>query len=455
MQSRAFKNKTVAVFGLGKSGLSTAKCLLEGGARVVAWDDNDARRAEVQKLGAEITLFTEGVFEDVAALVLSPGVPLTYPEPHPVVELAKAANVPIIGDVEIFLKERSGGKLIGITGTNGKSTTTALIHHMLEYADRKVAVGGNIGTPVMDLPDLGADGIYVLELSSYQLDLTPNWQADVAVLLNITPDHLDRHGDMAGYAAVKKKIFQNQQMGSFAVLNADDALCEQIAGDIDQDAGAAQVLISTTRRLPNGVSVLDGVLEDASSDNHIWQIDISDVETLRGQHNWQNAAAAVAVCRAVGLSDHEIASGLKSFEGLPHRMEFVAEKDGVKFINDSKATNADAAEKSLKAYENIHWIAGGRGKAGGIASLAPLFDRVVHAYLIGEDASNFALTLEGKVPYTVCGTLDKAVVAATNAAMSERAATVLLAPAAASFDQFPSFEARGDRFRELVMEVIK
>ena len=455
MQSRAFKNKTVAVFGLGKSGLSTAKCLLEGGARVVAWDDNDARRAEVQKLGAEITLFTEGVFEDVAALVLSPGVPLTHPEPHPVVELAKAANVPIIGDVEIFLKERSGGKLIGITGTNGKSTTTALIHHMLEYADRKVAVGGNIGTPVMDLPDLGADGIYVLELSSYQLDLTPNWQADVAVLLNITPDHLDRHGDMAGYAAVKKKIFQNQQMGSFAVLNADDALCEQIAGDIDQDAGAAQVLISTTRRLPNGVSVLDGVLEDASSDNHIWQIDISDVETLRGQHNWQNAAAAVAVCRAVGLSDHEIASGLKSFEGLPHRMEFVAEKDGVKFINDSKATNADAAEKSLKAYENIHWIAGGRGKAGGIASLAPLFDRVVHAYLIGEDASNFALTLEGKVPYTVCGTLDKAVVAATNAAMSERAATVLLAPAAASFDQFPSFEARGDRFRELVMEVIK
>jgi len=455
MQSRAFKNKTVAVFGLGKSGLSTAKRLLEGGARVVAWDDNDARRAEVQKLGAEITLFTEGVFEDVAALVLSPGVPLTHPEPHPVVELAKAANVPIIGDVEIFLKERSGGKLIGITGTNGKSTTTALIHHMLEYADRKVAVGGNIGTPVMDLPDLGADGIYVLELSSYQLDLTPNWQADVAVLLNITPDHLDRHGDMAGYAAVKKKIFQNQQMGSFAVLNADDALCEQIAGDIDQDAGAAQVLISTTRRLPNGVSVLDGVLEDASSDNHIWQIDISDVETLRGQHNWQNAAAAVAVCRAVGLSDHEIASGLKSFEGLPHRMEFVAEKDGVKFINDSKATNADAAEKSLKAYENIHWIAGGRGKAGGIASLAPLFDRVVHAYLIGEDASNFALTLEGKVPYTVCGTLDKAVVAATNAAMSERAATVLLAPAAASFDQFPSFEARGDRFRELVMEVIK
>ncbi len=451
MHSRTFKNKTVAVFGLGNSGLSTAKCLLEGGAKVIAWDDNDDRRNAAQKLGASVTMFTEAVMKEAVALVLSPGVPLTHPEPHPVVEMATAAGVSIIGDVEIFLKERRGGRVVGITGTNGKSTTTALIHHMFAHAGRSVAMGGNIGTPVMDLPELSDDGIYVLELSSYQLDLTPSWQADAAVLLNITPDHLDRHGDMAGYAAVKKKVFQHQQDGSFAVLNADDALCTQIARDIASEAEAQQILISTKQRLSNGVSVLNGLLEDASSPNHIWQTDISDIETLRGQHNWQNAAAAVAVCRAMGLSDHEIASGLNSFGGLAHRMEFITEKDGVKYINDSKATNADAAEKSLSAYDNIYWIVGGRGKAGGIAPLAPLFERVTHAYLIGEDASNFALTLEGQVPYTVCGTLDKAVADASAAATSNAPATVLLAPAAASFDQFPSFEARGDRFRELVL----
>ncbi len=452
MESRAYQNKGVAVFGLGKSGLSTAKHLHDGGARVVAWDDNEERQQRARDLGLHVEEISTDVMASCDFLLLSPGVPLTHPVPHPVVELAKEAGVEIIGDIEVFLKEKSAGKVIGITGTNGKSTTTALIHHMLKHSGRDVAMGGNIGTPVLELPRLDEDGFYVLELSSYQLDLTPSWHADAAVLLNVTPDHLDRHGDMAGYAAVKKKIFQNQTPADIAITNHDNPVCVEIANDLGAADQALLVEISTEHALEHGVYALDRVITDNGPNGGSATFSLDGVEALRGKHNWQNAAAAIAVCRAMGLSDQEILGGLQSFGGLSHRMELVAIKDGVHYVNDSKATNADAAEKSLAAYNNIFWIAGGLGKAGGIQPLAPYFDRIKHAFLIGKDATEFALTLEGHVPYTVCGTLDKAVSDARAMANEAGNATVLLAPAAASFDQFPSFEARGDAFRQLVEE---
>ncbi|MBE7636683.1 UDP-N-acetylmuramoyl-L-alanine--D-glutamate ligase [Sneathiella sp. P13V-1] len=452
MESRAYQNKGIAVFGLGKSGLSTAKHLHDGGARVVAWDDNQDRQQQAKDIGLTVKEITAGLMAECDFLLLSPGVPLTHPAPHPVVELAHAAGVQIIGDIEVFLKEKTAGKVIGITGTNGKSTTTSLIHHMLKHAGRDVAMGGNIGTPVLELPRLSENGFYVLELSSYQLDLTPSWHGDAAVLLNVTPDHLDRHGDMAGYAAVKKKIFQNQSSADIAVINHDNVVCAAIVNDLGGVDQAVLVEISTEQNLESGIFAKEETITDNSPGGNGAEFSLAGVEALRGKHNRENAAAAVAVCRAMGLTDIEIASGLLSFGGLSHRMEMVAIKNGVRYVNDSKATNADAAEKSLATYENIFWIAGGLGKAGGIKPLVPYFDRITHAFLIGKDATEFALTLEGHVPYTVCGTLDKAVEQARQQAVQSKNATVLLAPAAASFDQFPSFEARGDRFRQLVEE---
>jgi UDP-N-acetylmuramoylalanine--D-glutamate ligase len=455
MDSHAFENKHIAVFGLGKSGLVTAERLNSGKAHVVVWDDDKSRREEAKTKGLQVKDLVTESWPETDALVLSPGVPLTHPSPHPVVDIAKKAGASVVGDIEIFLKEKQAGKIIGITGTNGKSTTSALIEHLLASAGKSVALGGNIGTPVMDLPQLPEDGAYVLELSSYQLDLTPSWKADIAILLNITPDHLDRHGDMAGYAAVKCRIFQHQISNDVAIVDADDPICAAIIGELSKHSTAQVIPISVFHPVDNGVYVIDGFLTNDSQGNQTPVANISDIDSLQGRHNWQNAAAAVAAVSKLGLATEQIEAGLKSFGGLAHRMENVGRIKQVKFINDSKATNAEATEKALTSFNEIFWIAGGREKAGGIKQLSPHFGRVREAFLIGEATENFSRELDGKVKYTVCKDLGEATTLAAKAAKKASVeAVVLLSPAAASFDQFCSFEARGDSFRASVNNLI-
>jgi len=452
MKSHAYRNKEIAIFGLGKSGLATASRLHEGHARVAVWDDQEGRREEAASKGVPVADYREKDWSNIDALVLSPGVPLTHPEPHDVVKKAQNSNIPVVGDVEIFLNEKTDGKIVGITGTNGKSTTSSLIHHILDANEQETALGGNIGTPVMDLEQLSAEGTYVLELSSYQLDLTPSWHADIAVILNVTPDHLDRHGNLEHYAEVKERIFQKQNVSDVAVINSDDPICQKMAEKILKSNPQKVVPISVTKELKAGVFVLNGMLHDRSQPGLDWQLDIRDIDRLRGVHNWQNAAAAVAVCRALGLSNEQIEQGLKSFGGLAHRMEQILKTGNVRFVNDSKGTNAEATEKALASFDTIFWICGGIAKAGGIEPLRPLFNRVKKAFLIGEAADEFAESLEGSVPFERSGTLEQAVLEAKKAAeASGEDCVVLLSPAAASFDQFPSFEARGDAFRKLVL----
>ena len=455
MESHAFENKNIAVFGLGKSGLATAERLNIGNAHVFVWDDNQGRRELALSKGLEVKDLVSEAWPATDTLILSPGVPLTHPTPHPVVGIALNAGVEIVGDIEVFLKEKQAGRIVGITGTNGKSTTSALIDHLLASAGQPVALGGNIGTPVMDLPHLPDDGTYVLELSSYQLDLTPSWKADIAILLNITPDHLDRHGDMAGYASVKCRIFQDQSTTGIAIVDVDAPICAAIASELKLYSKAKIVPISVTHPVEGGVHVIDGLLSDLSHGDQSWTIDISNIASLRGRHNWQNAAAAVAAASHLGLTPDQIETGLRSFGGLAHRMENVGSLDHVTFVNDSKATNAEAAEKALTSFNDIFWIAGGRQKAGGIKQLSPYFDRIREAFLIGEASERFAQELDGKVSYSICKDLGEATKAAAQAAQKlPSESIVLLSPAAASFDQFTSFEARGDAFRIFVNDLI-
>jgi UDP-N-acetylmuramoylalanine--D-glutamate ligase len=441
----AFRGRSVAVVGLARSGMAAARALAAGGARVAAWDDAEQRRRAapfpmVDPMTADLG--------DLAALVLSPGIPLTHPAPHPVVRRAQEAHVEVIGDVELLFRQRLGAAVVGITGTNGKSTTTALIGHMLASAGRPAQVGGNIGAAVLDLDPLSAGGTYVIELSSFQIDLTPSLACDVAVLLNLTPDHLDRHGDMQGYVAVKRRIFDHA--GGTAVIGVDDEYGRRIAADLTARGGRRVVPISVERPLDRGIAVLGGRV--SIDGRPAPAIDLTRAAALIGTHNHQNAAAAIAVGLALGLGLDAIAEGLATFPGLAHRLERIATVNGVAYINDSKATNADAAGKALAAFDGIYWIAGGKPKAGGIAPLADLFPRIRKAFLIGEAAEGFARTLEGKVPFEIAGTLDRAVDAAGAAA--ERAGgrpVVLLSPACASYDQFKDFEARGEAFRALVL----
>ncbi|MGQ3070554.1 MAG: UDP-N-acetylmuramoyl-L-alanine--D-glutamate ligase [Ferrovibrionaceae bacterium] len=438
-----FENRDVVVFGLARSGIAAAKALIAGGARVHAWDDGAAGRERAVAAGLDLTDWRGLDLAGMAAVVLAPGVPLTHPQPHELVVAAKAAGVPVIGDIELFVGAIDPSRLIGITGTNGKSTTTALIGHVIKAAGLPVAVGGNIGTAVFDLPALPMRGAYVVELSSYQLDLTPSWTARVGVLSNITPDHLDRHGDMAHYAEVKSHIFH--RVGT-AVCGVDDDYCRAIAARLDGN------LVSVSVGGTAQVSVRDGVLHDGPD----VVLDLKLLPALPGAHNWQNAALAYAACRAFGLGRADIVAGLASFPGLAHRMERLAEIGGIVFINDSKATNADAAEKALVCYDDIYWIAGGRAKVGGIEQLKPHLSRVRRAFLIGEATEDFARTIGDAAPVTRCGTLAAAVPAAFAAARAEgiAGAVVMLSPACASFDQFSDFEARGDAFRHLVQALV-
>ncbi|MEO0983215.1 MAG: UDP-N-acetylmuramoyl-L-alanine--D-glutamate ligase [Pseudomonadota bacterium] len=453
-----YAGRDVAVFGLGRTGLSAAKALMAGGARVHAWDDNEDTRAKAIEAGVPLDDINKRDWQGFAALVLSPGVPYKFPQPHRVVRMAEMVNVPVVGDMELFaravlsLPERGRPKIVGITGTNGKSTTTALIGHILKEAGRDVRVGGNIGTGVLDMAPLHAHAIYVLELSSYQLDLVKSLHCDVAVWLNLSPDHLDRHGGMDGYIAAKKRIFNNQTARDWAIVGVDDLHSQSVAMERSASGPARVAQISAEFALGHGVSAIEGRLFDCLSGKALRAGDLRDAAALPGRHNHQNAAAAYAACRALGVDSQVIMAAIDTFPGLPHRLEVAGVVDGVRFINDSKATNAQAAEHALKAFPKVYWIAGGRAKSGGIDELEPLFPRVAKAYLIGEAQDDLAASLKGKAPTEKCGDLERAVRKAhADAAQSGEAdPVVLLSPACASFDQFTDFEARGDAFKAAV-----
>lgn len=459
----SFAGHEVAVFGLGASGRSTCRALLAGGARVAAWDDGEAGRAAVAADGAHIVDLSAADWTRFAALVLAPGVPLTHPEPHWTVQRARAAGVEVIGDIELFFRERArlapSSEVVCITGTNGKSTTTALIAHVLAAAGVDVRMGGNIGVPVLDLEPPDGKRVHVLEMSTFQIDLTPSLAPTIGVLLNLSPDHLDRHGTMAQYAAIKESLVSRSRS---AVIGIDDPLCAAIANRVAAK-GIPDYAISSNGASPGWtplyfgdrdrlrVIIGDAPAKDAGS--------LAGIGSLRGRHNMQNALAALATASLVlpGMALDRHSAAFRTFPGLPHRMEEVGRLGAVLFINDSKATNADSTEKALTSWKgDIYWIVGGLSKEGGIAPLAPLFSRVAKAYLIGQAADDFARTLDGTVPYELAGTIDEALAAAARDAAASTAAepVVLLSPACASYDQFRSFGHRGDVFRGLVAELI-
>ncbi|MSO85304.1 MAG: UDP-N-acetylmuramoyl-L-alanine--D-glutamate ligase [Rhodospirillales bacterium] len=451
-----FAGLPVAVFGLGTSGIAAANALKLGGAEVWAWDDSEDARARARAAGVPLVDLYLCNWRELTSLVLSPGVPLHHPAPHRVVMLARAAGCEVIGDIELLARTQRDAAYIGITGTNGKSTTTALIGHVFRTSGRPAQVGGNIGRAALDLDPLGADGAYILEMSSYQLELTFSITFDIAVLLNITPDHLDRHGDMAGYIAAKRLIFHRQTKPRTAVIGVDDPRCEKIYQELKVADEQMVIPISSTRRVDGGIYAQGGTLHDDAfvagpAGRHVAVADLAAFRTLPGTHNAQNAAAAYAACVVTGIDPSVAIACLRSFPGLRHRQETIATIDGIAYVNDSKATNADAAARALACYPRVYWIAGGRAKEGGLAAAAPYFDRVRRAFLIGEAAPAFAKILEGSVQTTRSGDLAAAVAAAHETALAEgEGGVVLLSPACASFDQFANFEARGEAFRKLV-----
>jgi UDP-N-acetylmuramoylalanine--D-glutamate ligase len=453
--AKTFASKHVALFGLGGSGIATALALVEGGAEVTAWDDNPESVTKAQARGIATQDLRAADWSRFDAFVLSPGVPLTHPKPHWTVDLAHAASVEIIGDIELFVRERGlkapDAPFIAITGTNGKSTTTALIAHVLKSAGRDTQLGGNIGTAVMTLDEPARDKFYVVECSSYQIDLAPSINPSAGILLNLTPDHLDRHGDMQHYGQVKSRLVAGSDV---AVISVDDAYCTEIAERLEQ-AGRKVIRISKQTPLANGYFVDGSKLIEAKAGKQRVVADLAGIGSLRGQHNAQNALAAYAALRAVGLGYEEIKAGFKSFGGLAHRMEQVGKLGRVLFVNDSKATNAEAAAPALSSFPRIYWIAGGLPKEGGIDSLAALFPKIAKAYFIGEAASQFAAVMGEQAPYEISGTLGAAVEHAARDAAKDEASepVVLLSPACASFDQFQNFEKRGDAFRQAVMNL--
>ncbi len=444
-----FAGQKIAVLGLGRNGLSAAATLAHLGAEVTAWDDSPAARAEAERAGVTVREAGSGKFGD--ALVLSPGIPHRLPAPHPVAARALAAGVPIYSDVEFLFRAvralGSRARFAGITGTNGKSTTTALLAHILRTAEIPVEAGGNLGPAALALSMLGDTGVYCIEMSSYMLERVATLRFDAAVVLNVSADHLDRHGDMAAYTAVKAGIFARQDNNALAVLGDDDAATRALAASLIGHT-ARKVKISGDHKA--GVWAEGRLLRDA--DGVI--ADLGDAPALPGAHNAQNAAAAAAMALYFGVDRATLARGLLTYPGLPHRLERIATIGGVTFINDSKATNADSTERALLSYDRVVLIAGGIAKAGGIEPLAPLFPRVAHALLIGRDAPEFASTLSAhQVGHETVETLEAAVPAAFAAARRLGVDTVLLSPACASFDQFTGFDARGDAFRALVQKL--
>lgn len=477
IRATTFAGKTVAVFGLGGSGVAAAQSLVAGGADVAVWDDGVAAREAAAASGFKVVDLSSADWTTFAALILAPGVPLTHPEPHWTVVKAREAGVEVIGDVELFCRARAmvapKSAFIAITGTNGKSTTTALIAHLLRELGFDTQMGGNIGKAILTLEPPAQDRVHVVEMSSYQIDLTPSVHPSVGVLLNVTPDHLDRHGTIEHYASVKERLVS---AADAAVVAIDDKWTGQVAARLEDSGrlypitvGRGAVLVPRLYAIGSSLFVHEKSGSYATSEE---VVQLDGIPSLRGAHNVQNALAALGALRALQeLADRgeveltvngvphriwdieRIAQALKSFPGLAHRMEQVGQTDQVLFINDSKATNADSTDKALSSFQgDIYWIAGGRAKSGGITSLAPHFGRIRRAYLIGEAEDAFAQTLEGQVDYVRCGSLEAAVTAAAHDAGLERGCetVVLFSPACASFDQFRNFEERGDAFRRIV-----
>ncbi|MBX9726462.1 MAG: UDP-N-acetylmuramoyl-L-alanine--D-glutamate ligase, partial [Rickettsiales bacterium] len=440
--------KTFGVVGLGKSGRATVASLLASGANIMAWDDGESGRMAAQKEFPDIAISpVEGW--DVASLqslVMSPGIFLS----HPAVLAAQTHGVEVIGDIELLYRAQPNARYVCITGTNGKSTTTTLIAHILSACGKRVEVGGNLGIPALALAPLEADGFYVLELSSYQLDLVRTTHFQTALLLNISPDHLDHHGSMENYVAAKKHIFERMEKADVAIIGVDDGWSESIAREVIASKRQCVIPISGQQTIHNGVFVSHGVLNNHFGLREVAG-DIRAVKSLRGAHNGQNAAASYAACLVNGCTHEAIMAAMQTYAGLAHRMQWLGDIAGVQFVNDSKATNADAAEKALLTYDAIYWIIGGVAKEGGIEPLAKYFPKVRHAYLIGGAADDFAKTLDGHVRYTHCGTLENAFAAASCDALRDgiKHAVVLLSPACASFDQFANFEVRGEMFAAL------
>ena len=451
-----FAGKTVAVFGLGGSGLASCQALAAGGANVIACDDDAKRMAQAQAAGCTAADLRQADWSAIAALVLAPGVPLTHPAPHWSVGLARAAAVPVIGDIELFCRERRRhapkAPFVAITGTNGKSTTTALTAHLLACGGHTVQLGGNIGTAILSLAPPQTGQVHVIEVSSYQIDLAPSLDPSVGVLINVSEDHLDRHGTLAHYAAVKERLVAGVQEGGTAIVGVDDNLCAAVADRLDR-GGKNVVRVSVRRPLADGIYVEAEQVMRASGAAARAVAGLGQIGSLRGAHNAQNAACASGAALALGVTPAVIQQGLRTFPGLAHRMEEIGRKGRVLFVNDSKATNADSAAQALACFTDIFWIAGGKAKTGGLSSLTGFFPRMRKAYLIGEAAAGFAAELEGRVPHVVAGTLERAVelAARDTEAADVKEPVVLLSPACASFDQFRNFEARGDAFRELVL----
>ena len=462
---RGHEGQRVAVLGLGRSGLSAARALLAGGAVPVVWDDGAEARAKAEAEGfTPVDLNRAGALDGCAALIVSPGIPHLYPKPNPVIAAAWDAGVPVDNDIGLFFRSFATSqwdrmdpvpKVVAITGSNGKSTTTALIHHILSEAGRPAQIAGNIGRGVLDLDPPGEGGVVVLELSSYQTDLARALTPDVAVFTNLSPDHLNRHGGMGGYFWAKRRLF-SEGGPDRAVIGVDEDegrfLANTLAGGFADDR---VIRVSVKGKPTEGWTVwaAEGLLSEWRKGREVADADLRGARSLPGAHNHQNACAAWAACRALGLGPHQIAPALESFPGLPHRSQLVAEIGGVAFVNDSKATNADAAAQALRAFPRVRWIAGGLGKDGGIESLRSDLGSVAKAYLIGHSAREFALQLPAGIEREISGTLEEAVRQAASEA--DAGDTVLLAPAAASFDQFSDFEARGQEFERVVLSLRK
>ncbi|CUH86445.1 UDP-N-acetylmuramoylalanine--D-glutamate ligase [Phaeobacter sp. CECT 5382] len=456
-----FEGATVAVLGLGRSGLATARALLAGGATPVCWDDNPGARDAAEAEGFELRdLHRQGAFDDIAVLITSPGIPHLYPQPNPVIRAALEAGVPVDNDIGLFFASLPAQgwdmldqppKVVAITGSNGKSTTVALLHHILETVGRDSQMAGNIGRGVLDIDPPGNAGVVVLELSSYQTELARALTPDIAILTNLSPDHLDRHGGLGGYFAAKRRLFAEGGPDR-AIIGVDEDEGLFLANQMSQAASDDRVIrISSARKLTGPgwqVFARKGFLSEYRKGRQVGSIDLRQMIGLPGEHNHQNACAAYAAARVLGLAPRVIEGALASYPGLPHRSQTVAEAQGVRYVNDSKATNLDSAAKALSAFKNIRWICGGLEKEGGLGALQGQTGNVRKAYVIGREASSFAMQLD--VEAEVCTSMATAVARAM--AEAEPGDVVLLAPAAASFDQYDNFEQRGDDF---IIEVEK
>jgi UDP-N-acetylmuramoylalanine--D-glutamate ligase len=451
----SFAGKTVAVFGLGGSGLASCEALKAGGAEVVAGDDSVENLAKAAQAGFVTADLRSVPWTNFAALILTPGAPLTHPAPHWSVLLAREAGIEVIGDIELFCRERRrhapDAPFVAITGTNGKSTTTALVAHLMRFAGYDAQMGGNIGTAILSLEPPRMGRVHVIEMSSYQIDLSPSLDPTVGILLNISEDHIDRHGTLAHYAAVKERLVAGVMPQGTAIIGVDDIYSRNAADRIEQ-SGKRVVRTSVRNPLADGVYVEHETILRASGGARSEIARIGGIGSLRGLHNAQNAACAAACALALGVGREVLQNGLRSFPGLAHRMEQVGRLGQVLFVNDSKGTNADAAAHALSSFADIFWIAGGKPKVGGISGLTEFFPRIRKAYLIGEAAKEFSETLGTRVAHEISETLDVAVANAARDAQASGLAdpVVLLSPACASFDQYRNFEIRGTKFRDLV-----